>query len=499
MRLDLQPSIPNLPSLLPGETLYSWCGAVHMWNGNTSALQTSRQLFGAPYSGLLHDFPSQLNQFSERTASVLGPSRELALRHTLLGYFLPWVAPDLSEKIISAVTNGSAPHLKMQLGITASRVGGLHPLKGCLECFDEDERQFGRAYWRVSHQCPSTMVCVKHRTALYVVRHDNTPVHRRGWILPRSGLAKDWSAVEIGNSTQLAILIRLAQFSAHAIQSAPASFTPDRLASTYQLALEAKGALTRGGSLRSPQLDALVQATYEGLQGLRGFTAFQAIASPASNAAASLSRRRPRKGHPFKHLLLITMLFESWEEFQSHYVDAEVATDRRSKIEPTNGAQPHLTADRDLFLRLMREQGLSATAAAQQVGITTTTGITWAKAHGLTVSSRPKSLNAKLLKQVRAFLVRGIDKQEITKKTGISETSLNRLIVSEPEVAQAWRSARLQKSRDLHRTNFLSLLQTHKGVPIKVLRKIPGNGYAWLYRNDRPWLEQVLPFIEPRR
>lgn len=341
------------------------------------------------------------------------------------------------------------------------------------------------------------MVCVRHRTALYVVRHHNTPVHRRGWILPRSGLAKDWSAVEIGNSTQLAILTRLAQFSAHAIQSAPASFTPDRLASTYQLALEAKGALTRGGSLRSPQLDALVEATYDGLHGLRGFTAFQAIAGPASNAAASLSRRRPRKGHPFKHLLLITMLFESWEEFQSQYVDAEAATERRSKIEPTEGV-PHLPADRDLFLRLMKEQGLSATAAAQLVGITTTTGITWAKAHGLTVSSRPKSLNAKLLKQVRALLVRGIDKQEITKKTGISETSLNRLIVSEPEVAQAWRSARLQKTRDLHRANFLSLLQTHKGVPIRVLRKIPGNGYAWLYRNDRPWLEQALPFVEPR-
>lgn len=469
-----------------------------MWNGNTSALQTSRQLFGAPYSALLHDFPSRLTQLAERTASVLGPSRELALRHTLLGYFLPWIACDLSEQIIGAVTKGSAPHLKMQLGITASRVGGLHPLKGCLECFDEDEQQFGRAYWHVDHQYPSSMVCVKHRKALYVVRHHNTPVHRRGWILPRSGLAKDWSAAAIENSTQLDVLVRLAQFSAQATQRAPASFMPQQLASTYQLALEAKGVLTRGGSLRSAQLDALAQATYGSLHGVTGFTAFQGIAGSASSVATSLSRRSARKGHPFKHLLLIAMLFESWEEFLSRYEDAASATGRRAQTANKGGKRSPPTADQDLFVRLMRGQGLSATAAAQQVGITTTTGVTWAKAHGLAVSSRPKSLNAKLLKQVRALLVQGIGKQEITKKTGISETSLNRLIVSEPEVARAWRSARYQITRDLHRATFLSLLECHKGVPIKVLRQIPGNGYAWLYRNDRPWLEQVLPFIEPR-
>lgn len=334
--------------------------------------------------------------------------------------------------------------------------------------------------------------------ALYVVRHDNTPVHRRGWILPRTGLAKEWSAAAIENSTQLDVLVRLAQFSAQATQCAPSSLTPLQLASTYQLALEAKGALTKGGSLRSAQLDALVQATYGSLHGVNGVTAFQSISDSASSVVKSLSRKSPRKGHPFKHLLIIAMLFESWDEFLSRYADADAATDMRAQTVPKKGKRSHLTADQDLFVRLMSEQGLSATAAAQQVGITTTTGITWAKAHGLTVSSRPKSLNAQLLKQVRTLLVKGTGKKEITQKTGISETSLNRLIVSEPEVAGAWRSARYQITRDLHRATFLSLLESHKGIPIKVLRKIPGNGYAWLYRNDRPWLEQVLPFIEPR-
>lgn len=496
MHSDLLPPISNLPILLPEETLYSWCGAVHMWNGNTSALQTSRQLFGSPYSALLHDFPSRLIQLGERTDSLLGSSRTLALRHTLLGYFLPWIGKEPGQEIINSIETGSAPHLKMQLGITASRVGGLHPLKGCLECFNEDEEQFGRAYWHLSQQCPSTMVCIKHRSPLHVVRHEKTPVHRRGWILPRSGLPKDWAPVDIASTNQLEILIRLAQFSAQAIQSSPASFTPERLAITYQLALEAKGILTKGGSLRGPQLDALVQATYDGLQGLRGFSALRTISGPAPNVAASLSRKRPRKGHPFKHLLVITMLFDRWEDFVCSYGEAEKAIDSRTRIEPAGDSLAN-QSDRDSFLRLMKEQGLSATAASQRIGVTTTTGVTWAKAHGLTVSSRPKNLNAHLLEQVRSLLATGTSKQEIRQTTGISEPSLNRLIASEPEVAQAWRCARFRATRDLHRKNFLALLQTHKGVPIKVVRQLPENGYAWLYRNDKPWLKESLPILDP--
>ena len=80
--------ISNLPSLLPGETLYSWAGFVHGWNSNTDVRITSQSLFGAPYAALLHDFPSFLNTLDERVNHQMGPPRKLALENTLLGYFL---------------------------------------------------------------------------------------------------------------------------------------------------------------------------------------------------------------------------------------------------------------------------------------------------------------------------------------------------------------------------------------------------------------------------
>ena len=102
-RLPLPP--PNLPILYPEETLYSWCAQVHAWNGNPSVLNTSKQLFGSPYSGLLHDFPANLKVLHEKTFGLLPDSIDLALNHTLLGYYLPFHEKTASFKILKGVIN----------------------------------------------------------------------------------------------------------------------------------------------------------------------------------------------------------------------------------------------------------------------------------------------------------------------------------------------------------------------------------------------------------
>jgi len=38
-------------------------------------------------------------------------------------------------------------------------------------------------------------------------------------------------------------------------------------------------------------------------------------------------------------------------------------------------------------------------------------------------------------------------------------------------------------------------METHSGIPVSLLRKTAGSGYAWLFRHDRAWLE-ALPVFE---
>lgn len=116
-----------LPILHENQTLYSWCGLAHALNGGTCVRTTSVRLFGAPYAALSHDFPSRLVAFNSSTGGALGCPRDIALRNTLLGYYLAIVRLPQAEQIIGLLRTGTIRYLKMLLGITASRVGGHHP------------------------------------------------------------------------------------------------------------------------------------------------------------------------------------------------------------------------------------------------------------------------------------------------------------------------------------------------------------------------------------
>lgn len=129
----------------------------------------------------------------------------------------------------------------MWLGITASRVGGHHPLKACSECVRLDLDADGFAYWHIEHQYPSTTACARHTRPLFIAWDSVTPVHRRGWSLPTGGLP--WERIEtpVRDDRQLHQLIWFAEFSARWPASEPATFDPRRLAMCHQRGLRDRG------------------------------------------------------------------------------------------------------------------------------------------------------------------------------------------------------------------------------------------------------------------
>lgn len=491
--LPWPPPLPNLPTLFSDETLYSWSGFVHASNANTDARVTSRQLFGAPYSALLHDFPAHLDTLDQNLDHVLGHPRELALRHTLLGYFLPVISQSASSEILAGVCNGAESHLKFKLGIAASRVGAHHPLKGCPQCFDEDEKHRGRAYWRVQHQYPSTLICTRHRCSLDIAWDPTTPVHRRGWILPRMGLNRQWTQIAQLAKPKLDILGKLADFSEQWAAQEPSSLNLRTLALTYQAALEPRGHVTKAGSLRLTSLSTEIRSHYATFECLPGLQVLKSVRSDWPGFVGSIARSSPRNGHPLKHLLLITMLFESWSEFLTTYQNqSEMIASPEAPFPHKESAPNENLAN---FRMFVLNDGISVSAAAAKVGVTTSTGVRWAKLLGIPFTSRAKRLSAPILSKVRALLRAGLDKSDVIEQGAITSVSLNRLISAEPNVAQAWRSARHAAAMDANRTLFTRAINEHPGWTIKQLRSLPGNGFMWLYRHDREWLLEHMPAI----
>ena len=481
---------PNLPLLLPDETLYSWRGHVHIWNSNASVIQTSKQLFNNRYAALLHDFPSFLGTLIEKTGDMFDSSNELALKSTLLGYFLAFQKTDLSHKILETIHHNNYPSLKYKLGLIASGIGANHPLKHCHQCLSEDIARFGRGYWHLSQQFPSTFVCLKHKQPLNILRIKSSPVHLRSWLLPET--VQETEKLRLTHDQHIDRLMDLAHVSSAVAQQPPGTFDGQILAWLYQGQLKKKSLLTERGSLRIKQINALVAEYYIGLDQLPEFQILNSLKLETGGFIGSIARKKPKRGHPFKHLLFINFLFNHPEEFLTAYQKA--TNESPNWVKPAPLAKPKPKDPRiNELLTLVRAQGNSLTQAAKLLGISVTTATQWAKKHGLAYTPRTKTLNPELLEKVTAEIKNGTPKAVIVETTRISLVSLNRLLFADKKLNEAWKNARFRNKQKNYRLSWIGLIESRPGVPAKHLRNIPGNGYTWLHRHDREWLSQHLP------
>jgi transcriptional regulator with XRE-family HTH domain len=487
--------LSNVPLLRDDQTLYSWCGQVHDWSGGASATETSRALFGRPYAALCHDFPARLEHLASVAFEDSVGVDELALRRTLLGYFLTAAPPRLNRRILAAVSSSSLPSVKMTLGIAASRVGGHHPLKACVNCVEHDLQELGAAYWRVEHQAPSVLVCQGHARPLFVAWDPVTPVHRRHWLHPAD--CSKWTRIELRASTdeQLRLLMRLADISAKWMAVPPGSFNAVQLAECYRSRLRDRALATATGRLRVGLLADEIQRSCCCLQDLCDLEPLRGYTPAWAASVTAICRRRPRTAHPFRHLLVITLLFDSWEEFVRAYHTSNTmpkSTDPRATgavVQPLGGR----------LRALVSERGLSVSAAARELGVTTNTALCIAQREGIPCARRPKKLRGTSLSSVRRMLANGRSLQSISRRTGLARVTLNRLLRGDAGLAEARRAKLFEVQRDIARAAFMSVLRRHPGAGIKQVRSFPGNRYSWLYRHDRSWLlEQSRQLLERR-
>ena len=484
-------ALPNLPVLSPDETLYSWCGHVHAWNGNSSVLHTSRQLFSSAHAGLLHDFPSHLDTLQNRTFGLLPDTHKLALNHSLLGYYLPFQDKKLSLHILDSIILGNLPQIKYLLGLPASRVGGNHPLKFCPYCLKHDLESYGHSIWHIQHQRPSTFLCTAHNQPLHFTQISKTPVHLRYWISANN--VTEVSIPKISSEHSRQCLLKLANLSEFVHQMPTGSLNSQILAWTYQSRLQEIGLLSKRGNIKIRLLTKAVAGHYKGCELLPGFNILDSLNNSSGGFVGSVSRKHPSKAHPLKHLLLMNYLFNNWDDMIKLY--NEVQNHLPNWIAPV--IEPKTVTDSRIepFIDLIRQHGLSITRASSQIGISVTTGTQWAKQHGIKFTPRVSSLTPQKLNEVKRQLIKGALKKSVAARTGISLVSINRLLAVDNDLKLQWVSARLEKNKKQYRKTFQKVIRNHPGLPIKILRKIKGNGYHWLYRHDRDWLRKHLPSL----
>lgn len=495
--LSPQPSgdlfAPWFPDWVPGETLYGVCARYHHIAGGTLSSETCLRLFGHPRGGLTHDLTGRIATLAQRTRGLLGTPEQILLGHTVLGYYLHMREATLRERLIDELSHGAPAALKSRLGWLASGLGAAHPLKACEECGQSDALQGRCPTWYLVHQLPGVWLCPVHRRPLWVTYWKVNGLHRFEWLLPDDIPSDDrvyTKPPRTEGEVESAALVAAA--TATLVQrAAHGGLDPNAAANVLRGGLRALGLVTANDRLRA---DDLVNRFTDHLAMLRWLPEANAIGH--SRVAIETVWRKllspgSRPLHPFRYVIAACWLFGGWLPSSLESVD-----DRREPRSLNPRGTPY---DEHMHRQLLEliAGGTSPTAAARRLKIDPDTALLWATRAGVTVARRPKLITDAIRTAVISELRLGRPKAAISKKHGISEVSVTRVLLSVPGLREQ-RDRCISEARTTHaRSRLLSIVAKAPGLSVKQVRAKLGKDYMWLYRHDRAWLQTESDKLPP--
>jgi len=152
------------PTLYPDELLYSGFARYQIRKGNVGCTIVQRELFGHTPAASV-DLPSGLDSLMEGIPADSGYTAEhFILNHTLFPYYAAFLPPERSSKVMTLMKSDKTRGLHSVANVYSCPQPDF--IRYCPECFLEDSKFYGEAYWHRSHQLPGVYICPEHNVLL---------------------------------------------------------------------------------------------------------------------------------------------------------------------------------------------------------------------------------------------------------------------------------------------------------------------------------------------
>lgn len=433
---------------------------------------------------------------------MLGSAEEIIRERTVLPFYFPYRPAVDAENAMSAVAMGGLGGIKGKLGILASRFGASHPLKACHLCMLQDLDVHKVSYWHRDHQWPGCWICPDHGCTLQFARAKVNTAGRFHWYLP-ADVTFSPGGMPSGCVTTTAMALRLSTCSI-GLGTLPAGFHFDPLCllNTYRASLVGHGLATITGRIHTDQFSVRLQNVCKLLADFSGMAVLTGADSSLTSQFTRLVHEHRGSAHALKHLVLVVTLFDSWSDFMNAYrVEMRTMQDgdgiRRICVSPPGSLDE--TDERAIKQRALVEavrSGVSTSGAAASVGISVATAMVWLAEAGIATPRRPKKLSADRRHWVIQRLMRGASKLSVAATAGVSMETITLLLRCEPGLQSAWRGAKFRKTQNIARRSWQRTSCRLASPTSKLLRELQPAVFAWLYRNDRAWLQAFALGLE---
>lgn len=453
------------------EIPYGWLAATCQLSG----LPSTRLLLER--SQLAHcQLASQLPGYIPFISKVLGLSASKIINeHTMLPLFRCFLREKTYFSVFNNLAEGSGSNLHSRMSLIANRVSAGTVLRACPECIKDDLQNVGRAWWHLQHQLPGCSVCLKHCEPLVEVE-----VRRRELIQPTQ-LAPQHPLNLSDIDIQLSGLIDdVWQRNQPVVQ-----YTD--LLNRYRQRLVEAGLAPHIGAIRQERLR----------QTLRAY--WSESASPVvqqllldNSYPENLFRAQRAQFHPLKHLLLIGMLWRSWQEFVE-YKTSEPGLHESCDANWLNEDN----SDADILRSLRGGQSLREVSRYFKRSIKYVKKI--AVHQNVQVDRRPKRIFGVDRELIVGMLKSGVKTRQIANKVDCSVGAIEQVLSQYPDIVECRQQIRFKAKCLEHQNCILSALSEHPDFHRGEIQRECRASYTWLFKHNQQWLYEHVPPAIPRQ
>jgi len=485
------------------EVLYSVLARYHVRSGNISYKATMRDLFGSTSVTAVMDLPSNIHNLVNNMPLNSRYTEEYLIKnHTLFPFYSAFLPPERAEQVFQSMKGENGGSIYTRTGIMASSIVLNQYFKFCPTCTEEDKLQYGELYWHRVHQISGVLVCPKHYVPLY-----NSLVPVRGYNKYQYKAASEENCVKpdinvIYADDVFEKLVRLAEDAQVLLNS---DFEKRNIEWYLAKMMEMGFATVNGKVYRKRLIKEFIN--YYGEEFLDMVQSSVDVDND-SNWLMDMIRKKNKTAHPIRHLLLSQFLGISLQDLFNKKMEYKPFGD---------GPWPCLNAASDHYLKPVVSDLKVAYSTDSKCPVGTfscTCGFVYTrsgpdesedaryrfgriKKFGQVWEEKLKELvdrKLSLRETVRLLGVDPITVKKYAKKLGLTTYWEKR---SEADVVydyekSSYSSMKLD-DKDYYRKRWNELRKQYPEMGKTQLRQVDKALFAWLYRNDREWLNQNSP------
>jgi transposase len=274
-----------------------------------------------------------------------------------------------------------------------------------------------------------------------------------------------------------------------------AALTSATLETMYMQRMRQLGLADARGRVAWPELNQCVAGVVERLQEVPALAALGRRSTQGQILISRAVGSSRGAAHPLNHFTLVLSLYHQWEHFVAAYA-APIEARIPEVVCSTNLEVERRMSDKKQAVVRAVSDGTSVLAAARQSNVAVATAMAWVAATGLAIQRRPKKLTAKLRAVAIRLLKSGAEKRAVADSIKMSVQTVTLLLRTEVALHVAWTKARFSKAQQHARHTWKHSAEAFSRPTPRLLRSLQPAAYAWLYRNDRAWLQSYGTQLE---